>query len=86
MGKEDKRKHRCPHCAAAFSQASKRDRHVHTVHEKRKDHVCPHCAAAFSQAGNLTVHVRAVHEKRRDHACQQAGPAGQPRPLRKIIR
>ena len=38
---EKRRDHACPHCAAAFSEASDLTRHVRTVHEKRRDHACP---------------------------------------------
>ena len=31
--------HMCPHCAAAFGQASKLTTHVRVVHEKRRNHV-----------------------------------------------
>ena len=67
--------HVCPHCAAAFKQASDLTRHVRTVHEKRRDHVCPHCAVAFGRASTLTTHVRTVHEKRRDHVCPHCAAA-----------
>ena len=32
-----RRDHACPHCAAAFGQASHLITHVRTVHEKRRD-------------------------------------------------
>jgi uncharacterized C2H2 Zn-finger protein len=72
---EKRKDHACPHCAAAFGEASGLTTHVRKVHEKRKDHACPHCAAAFGQASDLTTHVRTVHEKRKDHACPHCAAA-----------
>ena len=68
--KARKRAHSCSHCDSTFGRPSDRDRHVHTVHEKRKDHACPHCAAAFGRASNLTKHVRTVHEKRKEQSVE----------------
>jgi len=36
---EKRKDHACPHCAAAFGQASKLTTHVRVVHEKRRNHV-----------------------------------------------
>jgi hypothetical protein len=34
---EKRRDHTCPHCAAAFAQASNLTKHVRMVHKKRRD-------------------------------------------------
>ena len=74
---EEKRKHRCPQCNAAFHQAHGVKVHMHTVHEKRRDYACPHCAAAFGVASTRLSHMRTQHPN--EHAACVAKAAEEKR-------
>ncbi len=63
------KKHFCQICGNGFTEKSKLERHVKSIHEGQRFD-CRICAKSFNRNNNLNRHIETVHELQRAHACR----------------
>ena len=68
---EGKKPLKCNDCGAAFSQKSKINGHIDSVHEGNNPIKCNECDKTFSRKQHLKIHIDSVHEGKKPLKCYE---------------